>query len=184
MASVGNLFPNFSWVEQFFANVDTDRPGSKFINIRAWVPIATETEQYTWTLVPKKASEDWKMESEAAFVRGLGVGGALEIDDLQNWTGMAQAGVGAISQQELNNIQRWSAMLRPQFAGRAGCIEAVLNDVGFRSFYAEWARRMGFDGEDLRTDLIPPRARGPVTDVRPPGASRHLVLPGDAVRAT
>jgi hypothetical protein len=156
LVTVGNLFPNFSWVEQFFANMGADSPGVKFINVRAWVPISpTETEQYTWVLVPKNASEEWKMDSQRTFVRGLGIAGILEIDDQQNWTGMAQSGTGAIGQETPNNM---SAIVSEQatslnWPGRV--YKAFLDDIGFRNFYSQWAKQMGFTGEELEPSLIP-----------------------------
>jgi phenylpropionate dioxygenase-like ring-hydroxylating dioxygenase large terminal subunit len=154
--TVGNLFPTFSWVEQFFTELGTKRAGVKFINVRTWVPISpTETEQYTWCLVPKNASAEWKEESQATFLRGLGVAGMLEIDDLNNWTGMAQTGTGAIGQDTPNNMSAVVSVPATSLSWPGRVYTAELDDIGFRNFYAEWARRMGFSGPELEKSWIP-----------------------------
>jgi phenylpropionate dioxygenase-like ring-hydroxylating dioxygenase large terminal subunit len=156
IAGVGTIFPNFSWTEQFVSNVGTNRQGVKFINVRLWRPVsATETEMHSWVLVPKAASDDWKFDSQRGFLRCLGVAGIYEVDDLQNWTGMSQVGRGAVAQDTPNNMSAVVSQRSKTIKWEGKVYTANLDDIGFRNFYQEWAKRMGYEGNDLDASLIP-----------------------------
>lgn len=86
----GNAFPNCSILEAFAPHVGADTSPSMYLHIRQWHPLAADsTELWMWCLVPRAASEEWKLGSQRAFTRHLGFGGVFETDDFQNWTSMA-----------------------------------------------------------------------------------------------
>jgi nitrite reductase/ring-hydroxylating ferredoxin subunit len=94
----GTIFPNFSFLENF--KTGTDGPGSmcRYIRLTLKVPIAADrTQLLWWHLVPKAASEAWKAESQRAYVRTNGPAGMFEVDDGENFIGVAEAHRGRVA---------------------------------------------------------------------------------------
>jgi phenylpropionate dioxygenase-like ring-hydroxylating dioxygenase large terminal subunit len=86
----GNIFPNLSFLDSMVFP-EPDAPPVALVHLRQWQPLGPDrTELTMWALVPKDASPDWKRDSQRGFVRSLGFGGIFEIDDFQNWIGMAE----------------------------------------------------------------------------------------------
>jgi phenylpropionate dioxygenase-like ring-hydroxylating dioxygenase large terminal subunit len=141
---MGSAFPNFSFVQLCYAYVGDDAPPATVLHMRVWVPIsATETEIYKWVLVPKAASEEWKRQSQRAFLRALGTGGVLDVDDTQNWTGMAQTNLGP---QGLDSNHDYTGLMDekpdPDSPWPGDVYPGELHDVIFRSLFSEWSRRL------------------------------------------
>jgi phenylpropionate dioxygenase-like ring-hydroxylating dioxygenase large terminal subunit len=140
---LATAFPNFSFAQLCYSYVGDGLPPTTMTHIRAWVPIsATQTEAYQWVVVPKNASDDWKRRSQRAYTRTLGVGGLLEIDDLQNWTGMTQSNRGA---EGLSSNHDYTALYEAPANDTkwpGDVYPGNLHDVVFRSVFKEWAERM------------------------------------------
>jgi nitrite reductase/ring-hydroxylating ferredoxin subunit len=94
----GTIFPNFSFLENF--KTGTDGPGSmcRYIRLTLKVPLGPrETQLLWWLLVPKAAPEEWKRESQRAYVRTNGPAGMFEVDDGENFIGTAEAHRGRVA---------------------------------------------------------------------------------------
>jgi phenylpropionate dioxygenase-like ring-hydroxylating dioxygenase large terminal subunit len=141
---VANVFPNFSFIEQALTNLGDGEPPVSSLNVRVWAPIsATETEITNWVLVPKNASAEWKRASQTAFARTLSVGGIFEVDDLQNWTGMAQSNTGPIGLSTSHHFGGAPDEVPTSEVSWPGNVyPGQFHDVMFREYYKEWARRM------------------------------------------
>ncbi|WP_161600573.1 aromatic ring-hydroxylating oxygenase subunit alpha [Mycolicibacterium hodleri] len=150
VVTVSTVFPNFSFIEQVLTNLGDGEPPVMSLNIRVWAPIsATETEIINWVLVPKAATSEWKKASQKAFARTLSVGGIFEVDDLQNWTGMAQSNTGAIGLSTDHHFGGAPADAPTHKVSWPGHVyPGQYHDVMFREYFKEWDRWMTGDDSD------------------------------------
>jgi phenylpropionate dioxygenase-like ring-hydroxylating dioxygenase large terminal subunit len=141
---VANVFPNFSFIQQVFPYLGDDTPPVATIHMRVWVPISTDcTEVLFFVLVPKEAGAQWKRASQAAFTRSFGIGGGLETDDYQNWTGICQVNSGRSGKAQNSDYQGNPAHEPTKDLPWPGNVYlAPLTDVTFRAMYHEWDRLM------------------------------------------
>jgi phenylpropionate dioxygenase-like ring-hydroxylating dioxygenase large terminal subunit len=94
----GTIFPNFSFLENL--KTGTDGPGSmsRFIRVTLKIPLAADrTEVVWWHLVPAESGEEWREHSQRAYARTNGAGGMFEVDDGENFVGMAEAHAGDVA---------------------------------------------------------------------------------------
>jgi nitrite reductase/ring-hydroxylating ferredoxin subunit len=94
----GTIFPNLSFLENF--KTGTDGPGSmcRYIRLTLKVPLGPDrTELLWWHLVPREAPAEWKRASQRAYVRTNGAAGGFEVDDGENFVGMADALRGSVA---------------------------------------------------------------------------------------
>jgi len=94
----GNVFPNFSFLENF--KTGALGPGSmcRYIRLTLKVPLAHDrTEVWWWHLVPKDASEEWKTHSQKAYNATNGPAGMFEVDDGENFLGITEANRGPVA---------------------------------------------------------------------------------------
>jgi PAH dioxygenase large subunit len=154
IASVATVFPNFSFIEQSVQNIGDDIPPLTTLNIRIWSPVsATKTEIWNWVLVPKNAGHEWKTASQKAFARTLGAGGNFEVDDLQNWTGIAQSNsghVGIDSEQYFEGKPAEQPSSAAEWPGKV--YPGLYHDVMYREYFSEWGRWMGDVEPDPTSD--------------------------------
>ena len=159
-ACIGTVFPNFSFVEQVFGHLGDDTPPMPGVNIRVWLPLgANRTELRSWVLVPKKASPQWKRNSQRAFLRTLGVGGMFETDDFQNWASMAKVGTGPISfdtDNDYTGLPDEQPTTELPWPGKV--YPGMLHDVMWRELYLEWQRWMDTDAAATPTGATVPAA--------------------------
>ncbi|MFC9841088.1 Rieske 2Fe-2S domain-containing protein [Rhodococcus sp. NPDC127530] len=142
---LSTCFPNFSVFEAVVTDLGDDLPPVNIINIRVWMPIsATETEVWSWLVVPKRATDEWKQLSQRAFARTFNMGGIFELDDFHNWNSTSQANQGNAGMTLDNN---YAAIGDEQpapsrvFPGKV--YPGPFHDVQFRSLYGRWAEIMG-----------------------------------------
>lgn len=106
IASVGTVFPNFSWV---YGPVSFDMQRDPIVNffaIRVWQPIAVNrTEIWNWFLVEEEAGEDLKQKAMEAGVRTFTAGGTFDQDDAEAWHGIQRGSEGEISRTLDVNFQ-------------------------------------------------------------------------------
>jgi phenylpropionate dioxygenase-like ring-hydroxylating dioxygenase large terminal subunit len=94
----GTIFPNLSFLENL--KTGTDGPGSmsRFIRVTLKVPLAADlTEVVWWHLVPVETGARWREHSQRAYARTNGPGGMFEVDDNENYIGMAEAHAGNVA---------------------------------------------------------------------------------------
>lgn len=106
IASVGTVFPNFSWV-QGPVSFDMQRdPIVTFFAIRVWQPIAVDrTEIWNWFLVEEEAGEIYKEQAMRAGVRTFTAGGTFDQDDAEAWHSIQQGIQGEVSRTLDTNFQ-------------------------------------------------------------------------------
>ena len=155
VASVATIFPNFSYADLTMGTIGDDTPPINVFVARVWVPVAADrTEILNLPLVPKGASEEWKRQAEIAFARNLGAGGIFEVDDLQNWTGMADANVGAVAQSiahDYTALPNIAPANKPEWPGNI--YAGMFQDVQFRNYYDAWSRWMSESTADAVTGI-------------------------------
>ena len=90
--AVGTVFPNLSFLMQPFSLVPGE-PGVRFVTMRLYHPIGPgKTEMYSWCLVPKDASEEYKEAAYQAYTLAFAQAGTFEQDDFENWTKVTRIG--------------------------------------------------------------------------------------------
>jgi PAH dioxygenase large subunit len=144
---LANVFPNMSWIEYITVYHGDDTPPATSLHVRQWQPIGPDkTELLVWALVPKAASEEWKLWSQRAFIRVLGFGGNFETDDYQNWTSIASANSGPMG-QDLDNHYDGGGPAHPtaladdvDWPGNVYLTEN--SDVTMRAMYSRWNELM------------------------------------------
>ena len=83
---VGNVFPNFSFIESQVAL------GEKAVIVRQWQPISgTEMEVLSWVLAEREASAEYKERALKHGFHNFGAAGVFEQDDLELWASATQA---------------------------------------------------------------------------------------------
>ncbi|MFC9835551.1 Rieske 2Fe-2S domain-containing protein [Rhodococcus sp. NPDC127530] len=154
VATVATIFPNFSYADLTMGTLGDDTPPISLFIARVWIPVAADrTELFNLVLVPKGASEEWKRQAEIAFARNLGSGGVFEVDDLQNWTGMADANAGAVAQSishDYTALPDVTPVDKPEWPGNI--YAGPVHDVQFRNYYNAWSRWMT-DSSDVVTGI-------------------------------
>ena len=91
---VGNVFPNFSFIENQVAL------GEKAVLIRQWQPIGgTEMEVLSWVLAEREASAGYKDRALKHGFHNFGAAGVFEQDDLELWASATQASDNPIAQR-------------------------------------------------------------------------------------
>ena len=90
---VGNVFPNFSFIESQVAL------GEKAVIIRQWQPIGgAEMEVLSWVLAEREASAEYKDRALKHGFHNFGAAGVFEQDDLELWASATQASDNPVAQ--------------------------------------------------------------------------------------
>ena len=92
----GTVFPNLGFLENFKTGTDGEGSACRYIRLTLKVPIAPDvTEMYWWHLVPTDSGAAWRRESQRSYVRTNGAAGMFEVDDGENFVGIAEAHRGS-----------------------------------------------------------------------------------------
>ncbi|MET7899192.1 aromatic ring-hydroxylating oxygenase subunit alpha [Streptomyces mirabilis] len=149
VAVVGTFFPNLGIVEDVLT-VGDGVPPVNVMNLRLWRPVSSgETEIWSWLVVPKRASQQWKENAQRAFARSFNLGGMLELDDFHNWNSNAQANQGPVGMSLNNDYTAPAVEPRTDLPWPGSIYDGFLHDVEFRTFYTEWAARMKNAGAEF-----------------------------------
>jgi len=141
-----HLFPNFSLLCAGARISETEL--LPYVMMRVWRPIDANTlEAWSWVLVEKSASEEFKEKSNRAYVLTFGPAGTEEVDDAENWASMQRAFRGAASSE----IPQVLAMGSPEHIDELAiedweapgvAINSVYTDSGNRRFHQLWRDAM------------------------------------------
>jgi phenylpropionate dioxygenase-like ring-hydroxylating dioxygenase large terminal subunit len=137
--AVGTVFPNVSFLVQPFSRIPGD-PGVRLSSMRFWRPIAhNQVEVYSWCLVPKDASKEFREEAYRAYVLAFGQAGAFEQDDLENWTNLTEQVSGTIA-QELDFPYAMGLSREPvaDWPGPGVAISPYITENNFRNQWLTW----------------------------------------------
>jgi len=139
--SVGTVFPNLSFL-QVMVQGDFEAPPTPFLNFRQWQPTGpTSTRVWSWLLVDKEASPEYRKATYEAYVRTFGPSGVFEQDDLENWEECTRVNKGKIAQQyTLHHQMNVHVPVDPEFPGPGKAWKGSYGESTQIAFYAEWQR--------------------------------------------
>jgi phenylpropionate dioxygenase-like ring-hydroxylating dioxygenase large terminal subunit len=107
------VFPNLSFLHSAMA-VEAEGQSIPYFTLRVWQPMgAGKMEVWSWCLVEQDASEEFKKNSNRAFLTTFGASGTLEQDDAENWSGQTRVGAGMMAGQHYLNYSAGSAHVEP-----------------------------------------------------------------------
>ena len=118
-----------------------------FNHVRVIHPVsATESEIWTWQLVPKAASREIKNLWAKNTQRAFGAGGLFETDDSAVWSGIQRTIKGTVGRQHPFVAQmgeRANQGPDPEFPGRV--TKHVYTELAARGFYSRWLEMLTND---------------------------------------
>ncbi|WP_062214073.1 aromatic ring-hydroxylating dioxygenase subunit alpha [Streptomyces sp. NBRC 109706] len=141
--AVGTLFPNLSFLMQPFSVVPGET-GVRFVTMRLYHPIGPgRTEMYSWCLVPRDASEEYKREAYRAYTLAFAQAGTFEQDDLENWARVTRsAGSTMVRDVDFPYIMGMDSSPDPEFPGPGHVVKPYVNDSNFRNLWSRWSDYM------------------------------------------
>jgi phenylpropionate dioxygenase-like ring-hydroxylating dioxygenase large terminal subunit len=139
--AVGTVFPNLSFLIQPFSRIPGEA-GVRFCTMRLWHPIgAGKLQMWSWCLVPRDATPEYKEEAYRAYTLAFGQAGTFEQDDFENWTNVTrQAGSWAARDLAFPYLMGLNAEPLPDWPGPGTAVEPYVTDVGFRNLWSTWLR--------------------------------------------
>lgn len=137
-----HLFPNFSLLCAGARISSTEL--YPYILMRTWRPIDADTlEIWSWVLVEKGASDEFKEKSARAYVLTFGPAGTEEVDDAENWSSMQRAFHGAESSAigqvlTMGGKDEMDELVIADWPAPGTAIASSYTDAGNRRFHALW----------------------------------------------
>lgn len=144
----GNIFPNFSFIEvlQMPWGGAAAEP-TAYTHIRLWSPHDVDkVEMYAWGLVPPDAPHEYRVAARKALIRTNHVSGNFDVDDLQNWTSMAESNTGVVARNDVFNFEGGADLEPESYRNWPGRVYGVdHSEVNQRHMYDTWAGLMDWD---------------------------------------
>lgn len=137
--AVGTVFPNLSFLIQPFSRIPGE-PGVRFCTMRLWHPVgAGRIEMWSWCLVPKDASEEYKEEAYKAYTLSFGQAGTFEQDDFENWTNLTrQAGSSMVKDLDFPYQMDLGSEPLEDFPGPGFAVGRYVTETNFRNLWSTW----------------------------------------------
>ncbi|MSQ27783.1 MAG: aromatic ring-hydroxylating dioxygenase subunit alpha [Dehalococcoidia bacterium] len=142
----GTVFPNLSYL-----NTSSHRPSEwgappekevSFVTLRQWQPLGHDKmEMWSWGLVEKNASEEWKRDSKTCYQRTFGAAGVFEQDDPENWSEITRGLRGAMANRLwLHYGMGQTPSPAPDWPGPppAYNTDRAMSEINERVFYQRW----------------------------------------------
>ncbi|HSK21555.1 MAG TPA: aromatic ring-hydroxylating dioxygenase subunit alpha [Egicoccus sp.] len=145
---LSTVFPNLS-IHNPIRRPDHRYEGSiPMMTWRVWNPRGPgQIEIFSWFLVEKDMSEEFKHLSRLSYLRSFGISGTFEQDDAEIWTHIARnAGTFSGSRHRVNYQMGKQLETDPNWPGPGVAQPANFTDANLRNFYARWLQLMT-DGE-------------------------------------
>ncbi|GAA3731091.1 3-phenylpropionate/trans-cinnamate dioxygenase alpha subunit [Spinactinospora alkalitolerans] len=141
--AVGTVFPNLSFLMQPFSIVP-GQTGVRFVTMRLYHPIGPgKTEMYSWCLVPKDASDEYKQEAYRAYTLTFAQAGTFEQDDLENWARVTRSAGSTMARNiEFPYVMGMDSVRDPDFPGPGHVVKPYVNDSNFRNLWSRWSDYM------------------------------------------
>jgi 3-phenylpropionate/trans-cinnamate dioxygenase alpha subunit len=138
--AVGSVFPNLSFLIQPFSLVPGE-PGVRFCTMRLWHPLGPgRMEMWSWCLVPKGASDEYKEAAYKAYTLAFGQAGTFEQDDFENWTKVTRAAGGSLAQgMEFPYVMGLDRPPLEDWPGPGHAVSPYVTDTNFRNLWGTWA---------------------------------------------
>lgn len=120
------IFPNFSWLGNLWT-------------MRVWHPRGPDQiEVWTWSYVPKDASDGLKKEIREKAQRTFSPAGVFETDDGENWTEVQQVLRGFKARQNKFHVGMGLGHEERNAGGLPGVTNDVFSETASRGFYRRW----------------------------------------------
>lgn len=153
----GTVFPNMSFLENL--KTGTNGPGSmcRFIRITLKVPLAPNLTEVLWFhLIPVGAGAEWKEHSQRAYARTNGPAGMFEVDDGENFMGIAEAHAGPIARGGTFDLVGGLAHQKATGLEWPGeVMDADRSEHTIRAFLRRWHELVEPDAAVGITDTVP-----------------------------
>lgn len=142
--SVGNVFPNFSFLEGLAVKAgDTWRTA---IVMRTWHPVsAQEIELTSWCLAEREADPNHKAVALANGFHHFGIAGLFEQEDVELWSTIGVASAGMQASRYPFNFQTALPKLNeplPEYNGPGEAYRPFSSEITQFKFFQEWNRLM------------------------------------------
>lgn len=137
--AVGTVFPNLSFLMQPFSLVPGE-PGVRFVTMRLYHPVGPgRMEMYSWCLVPRSASQEYKQAAYRAYTLAFGQAGTFEQDDFENWTKVTRSAESTMVRDvDFPYIMGMDSVRDPEFPGPGHVVTPYVNDTNFRNLWSRW----------------------------------------------
>jgi phenylpropionate dioxygenase-like ring-hydroxylating dioxygenase large terminal subunit len=136
----GTVFPNLS-IGNFMLAKDHVSPPSPHLTLRVWHPIAADKmEIWSYFLVEKDASEEYKKTSYETYTHLFGISGTFEQDDAENWRSITRVLRGELSKRMDLNYQMGRGVLEldQNWPGPGTAYAGEFAEANQRNFYQYW----------------------------------------------
>lgn len=137
--AVGTVFPNLSFLIQPFSRIPGES-GVRFCTMRLWHPVGPgRMEMWSWCLVPKDATPEYKEEAYKAYTLAFGQAGTFEQDDFENWTNVTrQAGSSLAGDLEFPYQMGMDSERLEDFPGPGFAVRPYVTETNFRNLWGTW----------------------------------------------
>lgn len=96
-------------------------------------------EMYSWCLVPKGASQEYKEEAYRAYTLAFGQAGTFEQDDFENWTKVTRSAESTMVRDiDFPYIMGMESERDADFPGPGHAVVPYVNDTNFRNLWSRW----------------------------------------------
>lgn len=138
---VGTIFPNFSWLNAPFPT-EIGGPIEPMISIRLWRPHGpNETEVWSWALVQKGTSQEFKDAGRRCVIRTFGSSGIFEQDDAEVWSAIQRA-VGGVVGRQMELTWYASIPATNDWPGPAVAYRGFAAEDNQLNWYRRWYQQM------------------------------------------
>jgi phenylpropionate dioxygenase-like ring-hydroxylating dioxygenase large terminal subunit len=136
---IGLVFPNLSMVSQPLSRFP-NQPGTRFSTLRLFNPLSNgRIEVWTWCLVPKDASPEYREEVYKSHVLGFGPSGLFEQDDSENFVHVTRlTATPAAAAMDFPVTMGLESEVEEDFPGPGVAVTPYINDTNFRNFWATY----------------------------------------------
>ena len=145
----GTIFPNLSLIH-IFAKDSPNREGAAYFSLRQWKPRGPgKLEAWSWVLVPKTASAEYKEHAYRVAVASFSPSGNFEQDDSIAWAGVSRAAKGQFAKRQNVNLNyemglegMSEARVMNDWPGPGVVYDSNLEEGVQRTFWRHWSRAM------------------------------------------
>ena len=153
---VGTVFPNFSYLIIPLTGT-AGQPATAFAQVRLWQPRGDgKMEAWSWTLVPKSASAEFREKSYLAAVQTFGSTGVFDQDDGVAGRGMIRTGTSVFGRGMKLNYQAGyrvgTAAPIEDWQGPGLATSHRYEENSYRYTIRQWSR---FVTDDAYPELLP-----------------------------
>jgi PAH dioxygenase large subunit len=143
MTTVGNVFPNLSWVHAVLQGNPEAEP-TPFFALRLWQPLGpSRSRVIAFLVVDKETSPEFRKRSMETYVRCFGPSGIFEQDDMENLEECTRMGKGAIARRHPMH-HSMSLHVEPisDYPGPGRVWPFAFGENAQVAMYEEWVRRL------------------------------------------